>query len=71
MCEWKALSNFALIIEASVRSEHNYDYFEVLVNDVQKFTTKGGSGTGNYSVSGNIYLKTNDILFFSFDPFSV
>ena len=64
MCEWKALSNFALIIEASVRSEHNYDYFEVLVNDVQKFTTKGGSGTGNYSVSGNIYLKTNDIVKF-------
>ena len=66
MCEWKALSNFALLVEASIRSEHNFDYFEILVNGSSKFTTKGGSGTGDWSVAGVVYLKTNDIVTFRF-----
>ena len=65
MVKWTALSNFALNIAATVNAETGYDYFEILVNGTSKFTTKS-SGTKVYSVSGTLYLKTNDVLQFRY-----
>ena len=63
MAQWTALSNFALVVNATVNAETGCDYLEILVNDIQKFTTKGSS-TGVYTFSGTIALSTNDVVKF-------
>ena len=65
MTEWKAKSNFALVVDSTVNAQYYYDYVEILVNGTQKFTTKSSSNsTGVLSTHGIIYLKTNDVVQF-------